>query len=54
MAEKLDKNIISLVNIINIAIHASIFKVKLCVRFILKFKKNFKDTQIKARKLKKI
>ncbi len=52
--EKLDEKVIFLIKAIDIAIDASIFKVKLCPKSILRFDKNCKNVQIKARRLKKV
>lgn len=54
MAKKLDVKEISSVKAIDIAIDASIFKAKLCTRSIPGFDKDFKDAQMRIKKLKKI
>lgn len=51
--EGLDKKITSSVKTINITIDAFIFKAKLCPKSILRIDKNYKNAQIKAKKLKK-
>lgn len=53
-AKELDKNIIFLVEVIDIAINVSIFKTKLCAKSLPGFDKNCKDAQIKIKKLKRI
>lgn len=54
MAKKLDKKVNSLVEAIDIAIDASIPKVKLCARSIPEFDKDYKNVQMRVKKLKKI
>lgn len=54
MAKKLDEKVISLVEAIDTAMDASILRSKLGTRSILAFDEGYKNTQIKARKLKKI
>ena len=53
-AKKLDEKVISLVEIIDIAMDASILKSKLYVRSISEFDEDCKDAQMRARRLKKI
>lgn len=52
-AKKLDKNVISLIKIIDIAINTSISKAKLYTRSIFRSDKKFKDTKKRVRRLKK-
>lgn len=52
--DKLDEKVISLLNVINKAIDASTPQARLCPRSVLGFDKKCKDTQIKAKRLKKI
>lgn len=54
MAKELDEKVISLVKAIDIAIDASICKAKLYARSIPEFDEDYKDVQMKARRLKKI
>ncbi len=53
-AKELDEKVISLVEVIGIAIDASIPQTKLCARSISGFDEDYKDAQIKVRRFKKI
>lgn len=54
MAKELDKKVIFLVEVIDIVMDASIPKVKFYTRSILEFDKNYKNIQMRAKRLKKI
>ena len=54
MAKELDEKVIFLVKAINIAMDAFILKTRLYTRSILRFDKDCKDDQIRARRFKKI
>lgn len=54
IAKKIDEKVIFLIKAINIAMKISIFKIKLYIKFVQGFDKNYKNAQMRIKKLKKI